>query len=117
MVKVDFLKVFGQPERSTVCACERVDDSNLGMAIELLNGTSIHEKLRDAKNRFRSEAAAGRPSKEILRELYLAAVCRQPTDAELQAALAHIARREDAVSGLEDVCWALLNTDEFLFQH
>jgi hypothetical protein len=80
MVKVDFLKVFGQPERSTVCACERVDDSNLGMAIELLNGTS-------------------------------------PTDAELQAALAHIGQRDDAVAGLEDVCWALFNTDEFLFQH
>ncbi|MFK7736194.1 MAG: DUF1549 domain-containing protein, partial [Pirellulaceae bacterium] len=35
VAKVDFLKVFGQPERSTVCACERADDSNLGMAIEL----------------------------------------------------------------------------------
>ena len=42
LVKVDFLKVFGQPERSTVCACERSDDSNLGMAIELFNGPLIH---------------------------------------------------------------------------
>ncbi|MFM8400123.1 MAG: DUF1553 domain-containing protein, partial [Pirellula sp.] len=35
LAKVDFLKVFGQPERSTVCACERSEDSNLSMAIEL----------------------------------------------------------------------------------
>jgi len=117
MVKVDFLKVFGQPERSTVCACERVDDSNLGMAIELFNGTTIHEKLRDANNRFRVAAAAGRPTDEIVREMYLAAVCRPPTEQELQTALAHIGQREDVASGLEDVCWALFNTDEFLFQH
>ena len=109
--------MFGQPERSTVCACERVDDSNLGMAIELFNGTTIHEKLRDANNRFRVAAAAGRPTEEIVREMYLAAVCRQPTEQELQTALAHIGQREDVVSGLEDVCWALFNTDEFLFQH
>ncbi len=68
LVKVEFLKVFGQPERSTVCACERADDSNLGMAIELFNGELIHEKLRDANNRFRKAASAGRPAEEIIRE-------------------------------------------------
>jgi hypothetical protein len=117
IVKVDFLKVFGQPERSTVCACERVDDSNLGMAIELFNGTLIHEKLRDANNRFRKALADGQPPEEIIRDLYLAALCREPTAAELKTAVEHCQKREDMAAGLEDVCWALLNTDEFLFQH
>jgi hypothetical protein len=117
VVKVDFLKVFGQPERSTVCACERADDSNLGMAIELFNGATIHEKLRDPNNRFRKAVAAGKPAEEILRELYLAAVSRPPSDGELKTALAHCKQREDLAAGLEDVCWALFNTDEFLFQH
>lgn len=117
LVDVDFLKVFGQSERSTVCACERSDDSNLGMAIELFNGSSIHEKLRDSSNRFRRALAADKPIESVLRELYLAALCRPPTDDELQAMLAHCEQRKDTAAGLEDICWALINTDEFLFQH
>ncbi len=117
VVKVDFLKVFGQPERSTVCACERADDSNLGMAIELFNGPTIHEKLRDGNNRFRKSLAAGKAVEEVVREIYLAALCRPPSDIELKTALEHCGRNPDPVPGVEDVCWALFNTDEFLFQH
>lgn len=117
VVDVEFLKVFGQPERSTVCACERSDDSNLGMAIELFNGVMIHEKLRDSNNRFRKSLAAGKPIEEVVKEIYLAAVCRPPSDIELNAALEHCGKSPDPVVGVEDICWALFNTDEFLFQH
>ncbi|MEQ1825650.1 MAG: DUF1549 domain-containing protein, partial [Pirellula sp.] len=117
LVKVDFLKAFGQPDRNTVCACERVEDSNLGMAIELFNGKLIHEKLRDPQNRFRKALASKRTVEEIIRELYLASVCREPNAIELQAALSHCNARDDIASGIEDFCWAILNTDEFLFQH
>ncbi len=117
VVKVDFLKVFGQPERSTVCACERADDSNLGMAIELFNGPVIHEKLRDANNRFRKLLGTGKAVDEVVREVYLAALCRQPSEIELNAAIVHCGKNPDPVAGVEDVCWALFNTDEFLFQH
>lgn len=117
VVKIDFLRVFGQPERTTVCACERVDDSNLGMAIELFNGTTIHEKLRDSKTRFREAIAAGKPLPEVIDELYLASMCRFPTDDERKAAIAHCESQPEVVAGLEDIVWALLNTDEFLFQH
>lgn len=117
LVKVDFLKVFGQPERTTVCACERVDDSNLGMAIELFNGPTIHDKLRAEATRYRTGLAAGKPPKELIEELYLAAFCRFPSESELAAALSHVAAQESPQSALEDIAWALLNTDEFLFQH
>ena len=117
LVKVDFLKVFGQPERSTVCACERAEDSNLAMAIELFNGPMIYDRLRDANNRFRKSLAAGVSLEDTVRELYLAALCRQPSEAELTTAVEHSKTRGDAASALEDICWAILNTDEFLFQH
>ncbi|WP_218933556.1 DUF1549 domain-containing protein [Rubripirellula lacrimiformis] len=117
VVKVDFLKVFGQPERSTVCACERADDSTLGMAIELFNGPMIHKKLQLANNRFRKSLAAGKSVEEVVKEVYLAAVCRPPSEIELKSALDHCKKNSDPVVGVEDVCWALFNTDEFLFQH
>ena len=61
--------------------------------------------------------AAGKPNEEIITELYLAAVCRKPTPKELEASLAHIAAKGDQIVALEDICWAILNTNEFLFQH
>jgi hypothetical protein len=117
IVKVDFLKVFGQPERSTVCACERADDSNLGMAIELFNGSLVHDKLRDPNNRFRKALTEGKPTEEVIRELYLVSLSREPSPSELKTAVDHCATSGDVAAGIEDICWALLNTEEFLFQH
>ncbi|TVQ00603.1 MAG: DUF1549 domain-containing protein [Planctomycetaceae bacterium] len=117
LVKIDFLKVFGQPERTTVCACERVDDSNLGMAIELFNGPTIHDKLRAEATRYRTGLAAGKTPQELIEELYLAAFCRYPSEEESAAASEHVAKQESPQAALEDIAWALLNTDEFLFQH
>jgi hypothetical protein len=117
LAKVDFLKVFGQPERSTVCACERSEDSNLSMAIELFNGATVHEKLKNPKNRFRNLIAEGKPLDEIIKNLYLAGLSRNPTNEELQESLKHCQSKPDPLLGLEDLCWVLINTDEFLFQH
>ena len=117
LVKIDFLKIFGQPERQTACACERSNDSNLGQALQLFNGKLIHEKLRNGKNRFRKMIAAKKTDEEIIGQLYLAAYCRRPSAAEIQTATNHIKAKGDRVQALEDIGWAILNTNEFLFQH
>lgn len=112
-----FLKVFGQPARETACACERSSDSNLSQALQMINGPLIHGKLRDEKNAARVGFAAGRKPEQIVEDLYLSALCRKPTPPELKAAVDYLARSENRERGLEDVCWAILNTNEFLFQH
>lgn len=117
LAKNDFLKTFGQPERQTVCACERSSESNLGMAIQFFNGPLIYEKLRNENNRFRKMLKANKSDLEILNELYMAAVCRTPTPMEVDASMKHLAAKGDKVVAFEDICWALLNTNEFLFQH
>ncbi|AMV34922.1 Bacterial Ig-like domain (group 2) [Pirellula sp. SH-Sr6A] len=117
VAKLEFLRVFGQPERSTVCACERLDESNLGMAIELFNGSFLYEKLRAPENRFRRMLHSGSDLKAIIQELYLAGFCREPSEEELQRCVAHCQSKDSLEAGLEDLCWVLLNTDEFLFQH
>ena len=117
LAKNDFLKTFGQPERQTVCACERSSESNLGMAIQFFNGPLIYEKLRNENNRFRKMLKANKSDLEILNELYMAAVCRTPTPMEVDASMKHLAAKGDKIVAFEDICWALLNTNEFLFQH
>ena len=114
---IEFLKVFGQPERQSVCECDRGDDTSLGQALELLNGGFLHRKLENRANRFHTAVKEGRPHDQIVTDLYLRALARKPTETELQASLAYIAASEDKATALEDVCWAIINKDEFLFQH
>ncbi len=116
-VNHQFLKVFGQPAREMACQCERSSESNLSQALQMINGPLVHGKLRDANNRFRKLVAANKTNEEIVDELYLAALCRKPSEAEMKAAIAHIGAQKDRLEALEDVCWAILNAKEFLFQH
>jgi hypothetical protein len=77
----------------------------------------IYDRLRDPNNRFRRSLAAGKSIEDVIRELYLVGLCRQPTDVELATSMEHAKARNDPANALEDICWALINTDEFLFQH
>lgn len=98
LIKHEFLKIFGQPERQTVCACERTTESNLGMAIQFFNGPLIYEKLRAENNRFRQMANAGHTDDEIISELYLAGLSRFPTSEELEVARQHISRKREELA-------------------
>ncbi len=98
LVKHEFLKVFGQPERQTVCQCERSSESNLGMAIQFFNGPLIYNKLRDEKNRFRQLVNAQKSDPEVITELHLAAVNRPPTEQELAASMRHILSKDDQIA-------------------
>ncbi len=112
-----FLKTFGQPARETACQCERGADSNLSQALQLINGPLVHAKLKDEHNRFRNLVAAGKSDRAIVTELYLAAFSRPPSEQELAVADRHIAASGDRLAALEDLCWAVINANEFLFQH
>src|SRR5215831_3920863 len=67
-----FLKTFGQPARELACECERESDSNLAQALQLINGATINEKLRNPNNRVGRLLAKKLPERAILDELYLA---------------------------------------------
>jgi hypothetical protein len=112
-----FLKIFGQPQREMACQCERSSESNLSQALQMINGPTVHNKLRDANGRIAKLVAANKPDDEIIHELYLAALSRKPVPAELEAAKKHIAASGDRKLAMEDIGWALLNSKEFLFQH
>ena len=112
-----FLKTFGQPARELACECERESDGNLAQALQLINGPTVNEKIRNPNNRLGKLLAAKATDEEILTELYYAALARPPFDDEKKVALAHVAKGADRRKAWEDVLWALINTREFLFRH
>jgi hypothetical protein len=112
-----FLKIFGQPQREMACECERSNESNLSQALQMINGPTVHNKLRDDNGRINQMIVAGKSDEEIITALYQSAVARNPSSEELQASQNHIASSENRRFGLEDVGWAVLNSKEFLFQH
>jgi hypothetical protein len=114
---VEFLKTFGQPERQSVCECDRTEESSLGQALEMLNGGLLHRMLEHPDNRPHRAVREGASPTAIVADLYQRALSRQPTTSELKASLGYIAAHESLDLALEDICWAIVNKDEFLFQH
>jgi hypothetical protein len=111
-----FLSVFGKPVRSLSCECERGDDTTLNQAFQLITGEMLNRMLSEPDNRIGKRMAAGKSDAAIVEELYLAALCRMPTEAEATAAKRLVARSKDRRAALEDVAWGLVNAKEFLLR-
>ncbi len=115
--EVEFMKVFGQPERQTICECERGDESSLGQALQMYNGQLIHDMITAKDGHLHQWIREGLNEEEIVRKLYFSALCRPPGDKELALHLQYIRGAENATTALEDTLWIVLNKSEFLFQH
>jgi len=111
-----FLKTFGKPDRLLTCECERNDDPGLLQAFQLITGDLMNEMVRNPDNRVGRLLSAGKSDAETLEEIYLAALCRLPTETESKKLLAIIGRAKDRRAAWEDVFWAVMNSKEFLLR-
>jgi hypothetical protein len=112
-----FLKTFGRPARELACECERESESNLSQALQLIGGATVNGKLRDDNGRMAQLAKSGKTHEQVARELYAAALCREPTPTELTAAVKHLSSSKELRPAIEDLGWVLINSKEFLFRH
>jgi hypothetical protein len=124
-----FLTVFGRPDSSSSCECERSQDASLAQSLHLLNAKEIQEKLAKDDGRAASLAKdSQRGDGEKIRELYYWDYSREPNEKELALATGYIQKKtgnKDDQAELmvakrqayEDIIWALINTKEFLFNH
>ncbi len=112
-----FLNTFAKPRRVSVCECERAPDENLAQALHTLNGDILAKKIADAKGRVAGLMATAESHEEIVRQLYVVTLSRQPTEAELQASVELLDESMEPKEYYEDLLWALLNSKHFLYVH
>lgn len=82
-----FLELFGRPPRESACECERTNSMLLGPVLNLVNGPVLADALRDPNNRIAKLTATEKEDARLVRELYLAILCRYPTEKELAVGL------------------------------
>jgi hypothetical protein len=123
-----FLTVFGRPESTSACECERSQDASLAQSLHLLNSQDVLAKLAaDTGRPAKLVADKSRCDDDKLRDLYLMTFSREPTADELSVARHYLTREVRGKDGkmqpvskleaYEDIVWALLNTTEVLFNH
>lgn len=110
-----FLNTFAKPRRASVCQCERSPDANLAQALHTINGEPLTAKIASKEGRIAKLVAAKKTHDDIVRELYLAALCRLPSPDELAASNEILKESKTAEECYHDLLWALINSKQFLF--
>jgi hypothetical protein len=116
-----FLQIFGTPEGSTSCECERIDTANLAQHLHLMNSSEVIGKVSSPTGRAAVLSADTSLSKEQkVRRIFLLVYSRAPKARELALALRHLSGAKtpgEEKALLEDLLWALINTKEFMYNH
>ena len=125
----EFLRVFGRPDGTSVCECERVQSSSLAQSLHLMNSNELKSKLATGNGRAAMLSGSDKDNADKIRELYLVAFGREPHSEELQAAVTYLEEpqldaegkpvdpQQFAKQNFQDLIWALINSKEFLFNH
>ena len=110
-----FLDLFGRPQRESACECERRSDVNLSQALNLINGSTVANAIADPEGRIARWVIEKVPDKELVEELYLATLGRLPQGKESELGLGYLTKDPNRAEKAQDLMWALLNSNAFLF--
>lgn len=111
-----FLALFGKPSRLQTCECERTGETTLAQTMEMVSGELISDLLRDGENCVAQAMNSNQSAAEFVSQLYWSALTRPPSLEESAAMQSYIESRSDRRAALQDVTWAVLNSNEFLLR-
>lgn len=111
-----FLTTFGRSNRSSPCTCETKTAPTLSQALHLLNSETTGGKIRDG-GLISNWLRTGLQPVEVAQRITIRCLSREPTDEERKQLETTIASGVEPESALEDFFWAVLNSNEFIFNH
>jgi hypothetical protein len=116
MYPSQFLDVCNRPTRQMVP--ERNSKPSLRQALHRLAGTTYTDKLAAPGGRIERLLAANASERQVIEEFYLSALSRFPTEDEKSSIETAMRSEMDSKKSrrqvVEDFCWALLNSQEFM---
>jgi hypothetical protein len=116
-VESHFLKLFGQSDRVTSCACERNGEVTLPQLLHLQNGASVVEKIKSPDGLLSKLIPETPDNAKLAQRLFLAAMGRRPRESELRMLERLFGDGSDRTEVVRDLLWALVNSKEFVFNH
>ena len=112
-----FLKAYGTDENDETTTF----DGTIPQTLMLMNGPLVRRATGGAPGSFLQRVAddTSLDTRQKITRLYLAAVARRPAAAEIRAARQLLTARGGGgePEALQDIWWALLNSNEFILNH
>ncbi len=115
-VPSSFLDMYDRPKRDAA-KCERNENVSLRQAMNMMAGDTVNQKIRSDQGNLARMIAAGLTDDQITEHFYLASLSRYPTTSEKDMCRTAIGKASSRRAGLENVVWALLDSNEFLYNH
>ena len=125
-VKSYFLDAFGRPVRQQTRESERTSVPTITQALHIINGETLNNKLRAPDNLIDSLIKRGLSDEQIVNNLYLASFSYYPKETERAALVKALqSAEEQKMTGvgnprreaLNDMMWAMLTSEAFMFNH
>ena len=111
------LDTFGRPPRVQPSDSERTCSPAISQALAMLNSDAIQQKLKSGECIIAEMIRTKKTDADVVDHLFLSALSRRPTPAELRDLLEQIKSAPKRDEALQDALWAILNSKEFLFVH
>jgi hypothetical protein len=122
-----FLTAFGRPARQQTRESDRTSEPSITQALHVINGDTLNQKLRAPAGSVDMLLKLGLSDERIVDYLFLSAFSRYPTESERRKIVEDLepaeaksppagdvdSRRAAAI----DVAWAVLTSEEFMFNH
>jgi hypothetical protein len=125
-VKSYFLDAFGRPVRQQTRESERTSVPTITQALHIINGETLNNKLRAPHNVIDSLLKGGLSDEQIVSHLYLASFSRYPAESQRSALVKALQSAEQQHKpgvndprreALNDMMWAMLTSEAFMFNH
>ncbi|TWU54663.1 hypothetical protein Poly51_33820 [Rubripirellula tenax] len=113
------LQFLGQCAPGENCSSPSGSERGIASKLHLMNGELLNAKIIDSDGRLRRMLRDDIATRDLVREFYLRALCRPPSDRELADWVERIdaSEVERKHERCEDFLWALLNCHEFTNNH